>query len=144
MRLFQLLYVSRAFGGVSDEMLRDIHRAASAHNAHLGVTGLLLSSRGHFFQILEGSPVAVANLYSVIEEDARHTDSRVVYFGPAEKRCFPHWTMGVLDLDEPAHDDASVAELWRLLNEHDAPQSVRRANLIEICETFRGLLQRAA
>lgn len=143
MRLFQLIYVSRALGGVSDEMLQDIHRGARRRNPHLGVTGVLLSSRGHFFQILEGSPVVLADLYSSIESDPRHADVRTLFFGSADERCFPNWTMGVFDLDEPARTSQAV-ELWRILNEHDAPSRVRRDNLIDVCETFRQSVGEAA
>lgn len=144
MRLFQLIYVSRAFGGVSDQMLADIQRAAHRRNPHLGITGVLFSSRGHFFQIVEGDPSVIAGLYSEIEQDSRHSDVRTVYFGPAERRCFPDWTMGVFDLDAAAQETSAEA-LWRFLNERDSvAPGVCRDNLITLCETFKSSLGRAA
>jgi hypothetical protein len=144
MRIFQLVYISRSTAPIDHDLLAVIRDHATRENRHRGVTGMLFATRGHFLQILEGEPAAVAALYDRIEQDPRHADIRLLFFGPTSRRCFGSWSMGVFDLDEPTQHKVAE-ELWRVLNlsqgEHPG---VTHDRLVAACETFRSALEAAA
>jgi hypothetical protein len=97
--LFQLVYVSRSRGSLSDDDLRAIQSEAVKRNGPLGVTGVLLYSGGCFLQLLEGPRKAISEVYGKISTDPRHHRPSVLYFEPAETRLAQAWSMGVLNMD---------------------------------------------
>jgi hypothetical protein len=48
---------------------------ARAHNAKVGLTGILCTGRGYFVQVLEGPENEVLKTYARILVDERHRDS---------------------------------------------------------------------
>ncbi len=68
---------------------------ARARNRSLDVTGMLLFEDGCFLQTLEGPPVAVAELWSVIQRDARHCRLEVLSEHMTAARLFSGWDMRV-------------------------------------------------
>lgn len=94
-KLYQLVYESRAAPSLSDEDLQDILDEARSHNASAGLTGLLLYADGRFLQVLEGPKTAVQEVYTSIQNDARHTDVTTLLTTSLEERSFPGWQMGV-------------------------------------------------
>jgi len=104
----RLKYVSRYAEGLSSADLDGIAAQSAANNANLGITGILLTGGGLFFQILEGPAVAVDALYQKILADPRNQE--VLLLGVQEQvpdRLFPHWAMRRVDLDAggDAHRD---------------------------------------
>lgn len=94
--LVRLIYLSRA---VRDEHgrppdLGSILAASRRNNPRLGVTGVLMVSRGEFGQVLEGPEDGVEALYERIEHDPRHRDFEVFDLHPITERAFPDWSMG--------------------------------------------------
>jgi hypothetical protein len=63
-------------------------------NSRNGLTGMLLYIDESFFQILEGDPKTLHDLYSRIEQDTRHTHVIKLIEIPIEKRTFSEWSMG--------------------------------------------------
>jgi Sensors of blue-light using FAD len=84
-------------------------------NARRGITGFLLYDRGSIFQVLEGFPEVVAELYAHIAGDARH--HRVVKLAdePRTHRSFGDWSMGLARAT--AQDLSAVAALRGLAAE---------------------------
>ena len=81
-----------------DELL---HKAA-AHNATLGVTGVVFVSHGRCLQVLEGPKQAVQQVYGGISADGRHKDLQIIERRPTAHRQFGDWTIycGVFPSDE--------------------------------------------
>lgn len=92
--LIHLIYSSAATRQIHDDEIIKLLENARAKNARLGITGMLLFQNGSFFQILEGSPEAVDQLYHEIEQDDRHTKEVIIIREPIPKRSFGEWTMG--------------------------------------------------
>jgi hypothetical protein len=103
--LKRIKYVSRYAKPLTADDIRRLAEAASRKNAKLGVTGVLMTSGGIFFQIIEGPPEAVDALWAAIGRDPRHTD--VLLLSAEEgirRRLFPDWGMRGMDLDAEAGD----------------------------------------
>jgi hypothetical protein len=100
MALSQLVYVSRATYRLSRMEISGLAKSSASRNAKCGLTGLLLCSGGQFLQLLEGDPASVAERFSRIEKDERHTDVLKLMFARCETRLFGDWNMGLLNLDE--------------------------------------------
>ena len=81
-----------------------IGEQASRNNQRLGLTGLLMTSGGLFYQVLEGAAAEVDAVYAAIVADDRHTD--VLLLSTEEdvsQRLYPDWSMRTVDLDAVAH-----------------------------------------
>jgi hypothetical protein len=100
MRLWQLVYVSQASNGLSEAELRELAATSNRANAQQSITGLLLYSRGHFMQLLEGDEPVIRALFCKIELDRRHTDVELLHDAPVESRLFAKWNMGLINLDQ--------------------------------------------
>lgn len=134
--LFQLVYVSRSRGSLSDEDLRAIQSGAVKRNGPLGVTGVLLYSGGCFLQLLEGPRDVIAPLYGKIAIDPRHFQPIVLYAGPAKGRTAGEWHMGVIDA-RPSQPGA-VLELAERLEAYDESIGSPGAAMVSL---FRELTQ---
>ena len=104
---YQLLYHSCATPLPSLSQLRDILDYSRTYNATHQITGLLLSSEGHFVQLLEGPEAEVHALYTRIKHDQRHQNVQLVGQGAAQQRYFTPWHMGFAYV--------AAAELTRLV-----------------------------
>ncbi len=96
--LVRLLYASRAVPAVDQEELAAILRKSKAHNATIGVTGVLCFSGGIFLQVLEGGRSAVNRLYNRIAADPRHTQVELLAFEEIAERRFAGWAMGQVNM----------------------------------------------
>jgi hypothetical protein len=109
MALVQLIYVSTAREELDTAELDQILASSVRHNEQQQVTGMLLYSAGSFLQILEGEEAVVAETYSRIKEDPRHTDIMLLERSVVTTRDFAHWHMGFRRLgqadaaDHPAY-----------------------------------------
>jgi Sensors of blue-light using FAD len=99
--LSQLCYVSSAVVPFDGPMLRELLEQARAHNQAHALTGILLYSRGHFMQMLEGEPTAVMALFKKIELDPRHHRVMTLFRQSIDARDFGDWSMAYRDLDDP-------------------------------------------
>lgn len=110
----QLVYVSTA-SAVGKEDLDAILHTATARNARLGVTGLLLFNGQNFLQVLEGGGDSVGELMHGIIRDQRHSGLVVLNDIGIEERCFPDWSMRLLRLS------TSLEERRLVLNDNLPP-----------------------
>lgn len=121
--LKRIKYVSRFAKLLGPAEVSRLAEQAAAKNQELGITGVLMTAGGLFFQILEGPKEPVEALYGSIVRDSRHTD--VLLLGSEEDvagRLFPDWSMKKIDLDERA--DARLDPLKSILEALVAQQQV--------------------
>lgn len=78
--------------------LAELLQKSREDNDRLGLSGMLLYSEGHFFQVLEGPADVVGALYARIEQDTRHDQVTAIIREPISKRHFDAWTMGFATL----------------------------------------------
>jgi hypothetical protein len=88
-----LLYCSAAIRPFQEEQLADLLEQARAYNKRHSITGLLCYDKGHFVQVLEGSPDEVNRLFARIERDPRHHHVQVLCRGTSSRREFVDWSM---------------------------------------------------
>lgn len=100
----RIKYVSRFAMPFREAELEELGERAAEKNKDLDVTGVLITSGGLFYQVLEGPNEAVDEIFGYIRADKRHTD--LVVLGVEEdinQRLFPDWSMKTVNLDAEAH-----------------------------------------
>jgi len=100
MQLQEILYSSLLAPDQPTTVVGQIVTRARARNAETGITGLLVFDGMRFCQHFEGPRDATVRLMDRIAEDPRHTDIRVVYEGPLDKRRYPRFDMGLADAED--------------------------------------------
>lgn len=103
--LIHLIYSSAATCALQHEDLVQLLEKSRKNNSETGVTGMLLYENGSFFQVLEGPPEAVDQLYERISQDERHTKAVTIIREPIAKRTFGEWTMGSANFDSQDLDE---------------------------------------
>ena len=68
----QLLYVSVARTRLNPQAVMQLVSRARWRNCLHGITGTLVSSRYHFFQLLEGEKADIDAIFGAIRQDPRH------------------------------------------------------------------------
>ncbi|HPM78278.1 MAG TPA: BLUF domain-containing protein [bacterium] len=97
----RIKYVSRFAEPMVGKEIAALASRAEKKNEKLGVTGILMTSGGMFFQVIEGPAEHIDDLYRSILSDPRHVD--VLLLGVEDnitERLFPDWGMKKIDLDE--------------------------------------------
>ncbi|QFU76301.1 diguanylate phosphodiesterase [Halioglobus maricola] len=67
---------------------------------------MLLYAEGDFFQVIEGHPDTVEELFKKISADERHGKVTVIIREPIAQRSFADWTMGYADLSAEEAESA--------------------------------------
>ncbi len=99
--LKRISYISRFSRPFSREEVAQLAADAAERNRRLGVTGMLMSSGGIFYQVLEGPVDEVDRLFQKISADPRHQDVLILNTqDEVEDRQFPMWAMKKVNLDE--------------------------------------------
>jgi hypothetical protein len=93
--LEHVIYTSEAVVSFSERELRQLLLRARTKNIALNLTGMLLHVGRSFFQILEGEPPAVEELFDVIRRDPRHRRVVKLIHEPIERREFSDRRMGL-------------------------------------------------
>ena len=96
--LIHLIYASTATRELSEDDLLQLLDGARSKNEGLRLTGMLLHTDNNFFQILEGEPEVVDEIFQTISQDERHTKVVSIIREPIPKRSFGEWTMGFAPL----------------------------------------------
>lgn len=89
---------------MSQEEIDALSEQSARNNHQLDVTGILMTSGRIFFQLLEGPPEAVEELYRKIVFDPRHTDILLLSGELVDERLFPDWAMRQVRLGADADD----------------------------------------
>ena len=103
--LIQLIYSSVARELFSREALSDLLTVARLHNDRHGITGILLYSKGDFFQVLEGEEEQINVLFEKINKDMRHHRIVLIIKESIPERAFKGWTMGYLTISPHEIDE---------------------------------------
>ena len=69
--MYRLIYKSRSTNPISWDLVDVIIETSKRLNARHGVTGVLLATKSHFLQVLEGSFDDVNDVFSRINRDTR-------------------------------------------------------------------------
>jgi hypothetical protein len=92
--MIHIIYASVETQGFSSAQLTELLEKARVENERRHLTGMLLYSDGNFFQVLEGEPDAVDEMYKKLQLDKRHDQLTVIVREPIAKRYFADWSMG--------------------------------------------------
>jgi hypothetical protein len=94
--LEHLVYASVATQDFEASQLAELLQKARSANERASLTGMLLhvDSDGSFFQVLEGEPQAIDQLFAKLLLDNRHSHLTTIIREPIMKRSFEEWTMG--------------------------------------------------
>ena len=90
---YSLLYISRTVKPVTTEVLNAIREESIERNQATGLTGLLLWTREHYCQILQGQKSDVQQTMQRIAADKRHIEPRVLLRTDLAEALFPDWSM---------------------------------------------------
>lgn len=97
--MIRLTYASTAKQEWSPEDLLELLKQSRTNNGAKNITGILLYSKGTFFQVLEGEETIVESVYSAIEKDPRHKNCTIIEKLNITERAFPYWSMGFEKID---------------------------------------------
>lgn len=125
--LFSLVYCSQISAGVGSADVDAIVATSRRRNPALGITGILVSGSGVFFQWIEGPKAEVTSLAKLIEADRRHEMMVILSTDEAvRERIFPTWDMELVDAEDiqeiledalqTAQDKKSAAALQLMLD----------------------------
>jgi hypothetical protein len=101
--MYRLIYKSRSVEPLNWDIVRNITDTSEKNNEACGVTGVLLASRTHFMQTLEGNFEDVNAVFRRICRDARHDEMCIVGFSIIDARLFGGWGMrgiGAFDFNQ--------------------------------------------
>jgi hypothetical protein len=105
--MYRLIYKSRSMQALDWDIVRDITTSSEANNQKCGVTGVLIASRTHFLQVLEGNFESVNSVFRRISVDKRHSELSLVSFSVVDARLFGGWGMrgiGAFDFNKRIED----------------------------------------
>lgn len=123
-KLLRLFYVSAIVEPLTDTAMEIILGQAQMRNRRLDVTGMIAKSDGHFCQILEGRPEAVAAVMVRVKSSGCHRDIRVLLEEKVRQRQFAGWEMGLVVRDD-------MADEMRALHEGEPPAGPKLEAIIE-------------
>lgn len=134
-----IVYRSRAVLQMTDVDLFYLLGHARDRNNTLGLSGVILYDRGHFFHWLEGNNQSLGKIWNRIREDQRHTDIRVLADQQIPIRLFAGWSMQLAhrgQQHEGIADDFVVTDAALLDDLHLNPQKV--PNILASFSTIGG------
>ena len=96
-----LVYVSRAKEDwICESELASLGMDCARRNSASGLTGVLFVVNGFFFQYLEGAKEDLERTFASIKFDPRHSEVEIMQKQTIERRSFPFWNMGAMELFE--------------------------------------------
>ncbi len=106
-QMYRLIYKSRANQDIGWDFINTLIGKCESKNKQVGITGVLLASKTHFLQVLEGDFDEINRLYLQIARDTRHDEVQLISFGSVESRLFGGWAMhaiGIFDFNQDLVD----------------------------------------
>ncbi len=91
--MYRLIYKSRSVTDLNWELVRNITDISEVNNQERGVTGVLIASRTHYLQVLEGKFEEVNATFRRICRDPRHSELSIIAFSVIDYRLFGSWGM---------------------------------------------------
>lgn len=106
--MYRLIYKSRSSQPIDWAFVNALVGKSESKNQEVGITGVLLATKTHFLQVIEGDFDEINGLFLRIARDPRHEDVQLVSFGCVESRLFGGWAMhaiGVFDFNHELVSD---------------------------------------
>ena len=102
-RLSALVFMSKATFDLG--LMGVLHLFAQAHRNNLSrkITGALYYDGLEFYQVIEGDPNSVDDLWEIIQKDYRHKQVRLISKNGIVMRSHQHWSMYVKGGTQMAH-----------------------------------------
>ena len=91
--MYRIIYKSRSAEPLNWDIVKSITSVSEMNNEARGITGVLLASRTHFLQTLEGNFEDVNAVIRRIFRDERHTEMSIISFSVIDARLFGGWGM---------------------------------------------------
>ena len=101
--MYRLIYKSRSKKKIDWDMVTNIMNQSSVNNEKRNLTGLLLATDTHFFQIIEGRFEDINSVFMRIARDDRHDNISLISFQVIDTRLFSGWGMrgiGIFDFNK--------------------------------------------
>lgn len=101
-QLRSIVYKSRSKDVVDLDMVNSILAVSTRNNSANGITGVLIATKTHFLQVLEGEFEALNATFQRITSNTRHDKIQLISFVEIEERKFGEWAMhgiGLFDLN---------------------------------------------
>lgn len=140
--LHRIIYISSATHLFDQTELDAVLKVSRRNNGAAGITGVMLSHEGAFFQVLEGPQTKVEACFARILADSRHRGLIRLWEGAVEARAFPDWQMGLARIDTlPEAERGAVVSLQALVRGDvgQAPDPVVRMLTTSFLRGFRDL-----
>ena len=96
MPLYRLIYKSTSTQPLTSDFLKSLEGISKKNNSALGVTGILISNKTSFMQVLEGESKSVNTIYRNLCKDPRHSDIELICYDKITHREFSDWSMKCL------------------------------------------------
>jgi len=106
--MYRIIYKSRSVKPLDWDIVSNLASVSEANNEACEVTGVLLASRSHFLQALEGRFEDVNAVFRRIVRDDRHDELSLIGFSLIDSRLFGGWGMrgvGTFDFNLPIEDE---------------------------------------
>lgn len=107
---YRILYSSKIPSSRSpDQVEKDIEailRASRDWNVDTGITGVLVTNKRMYTQIIEGPALLVKDLIGHIACDKRHQDIRIISNHQSHKRIFNDWSMAFVRTNRDLQTEA--------------------------------------
>jgi hypothetical protein len=117
-------------------VITDILEVSVRKNKRNDITGMMLYAEGNIVQVLEGETLAVADTFSRILVDMRHSGIFVLYEREIAERDFGSWSMGYKALVKADIERAGVAVDAFLTREIEISRRVRPSDALQVLKSF--------
>jgi hypothetical protein len=97
-----LIYKSRPTELADWDLVDSILASSTRNNLANGITGVLVATKTHFLQVLEGEYESLNATFERIARDTRHDTLQLISFTEVKERKFSDWSMhgiGLFDLN---------------------------------------------
>jgi hypothetical protein len=101
-QLSSIIYKSRSKDVADLDLVNSILASSTRNNDANGITGVLVATKTHFLQVLEGEFEALNTTFERISSDTHHDKIQLISFTEIEERKFGEWAMhgiGLFDLN---------------------------------------------
>lgn len=130
-----LVYASAESMQMTPDKLQEILKVSREKNAKIGITGILLYSKGSFLQVLEGKENRINSLYKKILQDKRHEKIVKIATFQSNEKIFSDWSMGYAEISE--EELASVEGLNDFFAEGKSFSNMNENQVENILEAFK-------
>lgn len=139
--MLSLTYVSRQthWARSRRETLESIQAVSISRNSELNITGMLIATRSHFAQVLEGPKEAVNQVMASIIADPRHIDLKELRRANIDIRRFASWQLAVFEREAFAH--ISMSPLLAAI--HEGTDKAARAKFFKLIDDIASYPVRA-